>query len=84
MYKIEALNSNLYVSSTLPLEIAEHDYETRGRDEYRTPFPRVDAIRRNYKYQFLDIWRQIPNYIRESTSLKQFKRQLTNKFLDTY
>ena len=84
MFKILALGENNTVSDTLAMETAAHDYNTRTRNNLRTPFPRVDAIKRSYKYQFIGIWNDIPQCAKNCDSLKSFKRVLSNYFLETY
>ena len=84
MYKMVNLNINEEISETLSLETPDHHYNTRNRNNLRTPFPRVEAIRRNYQYQFVSVWNGIPNEIKESASLKIFKRNLTKYFCTSY
>ena len=75
---------NDIVGEILHLETAPHDYPTREHDMLRTPFPRVEAIKMSFKYQFVSVWRGIPREIKASTSLKAFKRKVTEHFLNAY
>ena len=84
MYKAINLDTNESVAETLALQTANHQYETKTRNLLRPPFPRVDAIRLNYHYQFQNIWNEIPDTIKESRTLKSFKRNLNECFLSMY
>ena len=72
MYKIIQENSNIYIRDAVDIVPQSHEHFTRNRDRLRTPFPRVDAIRYNFEYQFISVWDDIPEYIRISSSLKTF------------
>ena len=84
MYKILKLNINETVGDTIELETATHPYETRNRDLLQLPFPRVNGIRINYKYKFIDIWNNIPENIKDSGSLKRFKLDFMNHVIHRY
>ena len=84
MFKAINLNESHTVSNILNLVTAPHDYETRGRNDYRTPFPRVEAVRRSYKYQFVCIWNDLPEEIKSSSSLSIFKRKSSEFYLASY
>ena len=84
VYKILQMNENATVARTLVLEAAPHDYLTRGRETLRTPFPRTNVIKLSYKYQFIHIWNTIPVDIKNSPSLRSFKRCLSSHFTSFY
>ena len=84
MFKIINENSNPFIQNAIDLRYPSHGYDTRNRNQLQTPFPRVDAIRYNFQYQFVDLWNQIPYNIRESGSLRLFKRKYTEYILNTY
>ena len=84
MFKILVLHSNSSVRDALDLQTAPHDYYTRHHNDLRTPFPRVDAIKRSFKYQFVGIWNEFPENVKSCTSLRSFKKELTNYLLATY
>ena len=84
MFKIIQQNSNEYIRDAVNLIPASHNYHTRNRDRLRTPFPRVEAVRFNFEYQFIEIWENIPISIRNSISLKTFKKLLSSHFIDMY
>ena len=84
MYKI--LNQNLCptLQSNLDLIYPNHNHDTRGRENLVLPFPRVETLRINFKYQCNDIWNKIPSEIKSSKSLKSFKRELTSYLINKY
>ena len=84
MYKIISDNSNPFIRDAIPIASPTHLYSTRNRNRFLTPFPRVDAVRFNFQYQFLTIWNEIPTRIHEARNLKIFRRQLTSYFLSVY
>ena len=84
MFKIVNENSNPYLQNSIEISYPSHRYNTRNRNQLLTPFPRVDAIRYNFQYQFIDIWNQVPDSIKESGSLRAFKRRYFEHILNTY
>ena len=84
MYKVLILQENETVAETLFLEQPSHNYETRHRYAYRTPFPRVNAVRRSFRFEFINIWNEVPVTIQGSSSLKNFKKNITNYYLNMY
>ena len=66
------------------IKFPQHSHLTRSSGSLLTPFPRVEAIRMSYKYQFVQIWNEIPSTIRESRSLKLFRKSLVDNMLNTY
>ena len=84
MYKVIIDGSNDSVAQSISLQQADHSYETRQRSNIIPPFPRVEAIRRSYKTQFIKIWNEIPDDIKNSCSLKVFKRKFSEHQLQSY
>ena len=84
MYKI--LKCDMYPSIKNSLQLTEvgHSYSTRFNTGYVTPFVRVETLRMNYKYQFINIWNNIPLYIKTKPSISSFKNALTDYFLGSY
>ena len=72
------------VGGTLDLQRAAHVYSTRNRDQYITPFPRVNAIRTSYKYQFISVWNRIPTSICIEASVKRFKSSFVSYVISKY
>ena len=77
---------NLYPSLqvNLDLEYPDHDHNTRAGNDPRIPFPRVSALRINFKYQCVKIWNELPHYIKEARNLGHFKKTLLAYFLERY
>ena len=84
MYKIMQQRNGNFSSPIIDINYRQHNYSTRNSDEIALPFPRVDAIKFNYEYQFIQIWNSLPARIKQAPSLKTFKRLLTTHFLDSY
>ena len=84
MYKILVTNSNPHLQNSIDVQYPAHSYDTRNANRILTPFPRVDAMRYNFNYQFINIWNTIPISIRESASLKIFKRRYSEYLLSLY
>ena len=84
MYKILKMNLFPTLQLNLDIQTAVHSYDTRHRDDFILPFPRVDALKINFKYQYVKIWNMIPENIKSCNSLGRFKRQLIDYFLSQY
>ena len=68
----------------MTLREPEHSHFTRNRDSLVTPFPRVDNVKINYKYQCISIWNALPNHVKSETSLSKFKKSLSKYFIELY
>jgi hypothetical protein len=64
--------------------VREHNYNTRNRDSFRLPFPRVKSVKINYLYQAINSWNQLPNDINLPMSMQLFKNKVKNHFLSQY
>ena len=84
MFKIINLNQNDCIRDTIDLHVASHTYSTRARGELLLPFPRVNAIKISHKSQFITVWNEIPDHVKQSPSLRIFKRNLTNYLVGLY
>ena len=84
MFRMIQLDEFPSLLQNLNLTYPDHGYATRNRDPVITPFPRIEAIRMNFKYQFANIWNQVPDEIKISPSLKSFKKSLTEFYLRSY
>ena len=84
MFKVVKLNQVPTLQLNLDLTYPNHGYETRNRNDPLCPFPRVTSIRLSFKYQCVNIWNEIPDNIKETNSLKNFKKRLTQYFIDQY
>ena len=77
MYRVTILNQCPTAQANLNLNYTDHGYNTPVRDNLRLPFPRVDEVKINYNYQFVDTWNCIPENIKSKATLKAFKTNLT-------
>ena len=84
MYKMISLNEVPTLQKNMNLQYPSHNYETRIRSNPIVPFPRVITLEINYKYQCTKIWGEIPDYMKALSSLKIFKKTLTDYFLSKY
>ena len=84
MYKIIQLGENEWIGDTLDYTNANHEYNTRNSDQLRPLFPRINVVKKSYKFQFVDIWNSVPVIIRNSPSLRIFKRKLSQNIIDMY
>ena len=84
MFKILKLNECPTLYTDLDFSYPNHSYPTRNRNNFITPFPRVDSVRINFQYQFLEIWNELSESITSSRSLSIFKKSLTQYFLESY
>ena len=84
MFRVVVLDECPTVRRNLSLDYPDHQYSTRTSNDLILPFPRVEALRMNFQYQFVDVWNSIPDHIKEAVNLKTFKRMLLNHFLDNY
>ena len=72
------------IYASLDLQAINHNHHTRLTNEFRPPFPRVEAVRQSYKYQFVQIWNSVPHSIRTSDSVSSFNYKLIDYYLDNY
>ena len=84
MFKI--LNMSMYPSllGSLTIDYAGHDYDTRSREALRLPLPRVDPVRINFSYQFVNVWNSIPNIVKQTSRLSTFKSNYRKYIIDGY
>ena len=59
-------------------------HSTRSQDSFVTQFLRVDAIRIDYRYQFVHIRNGVPEIMKNVESMKLFKKKIIFHFLDQY
>ena len=86
MYQIVKRNEFPFLQEKLNLSTPSHTHHTRSIDNevFSMPFPRVEAIRMNFSYQFVKIWNEIPFDIKNSISLGVFKKTLIDHYLEDY
>ena len=81
MYKMLFFNYTPNILNLLDIHSANHDHFTRNRNDLLPPFPRVEAIRQSYKFNFIQIWNTIPNNIKNSRTVSSFKHKLINYYI---
>ena len=84
MFNLINVNDNHFLENHLNLVQASHSYPTRNSHLYIEPFPRVECIRLNFKYQFISIWNSVPINIKQSNSSKVFKNSYKSYLLLLY
>ena len=84
MYSIIVDKSIPSLKRQLFLEDPGHNYDTRTANTLRLPFPRVEVIRMNFRYQFVNIWNGIPEDIKSKPSKKSFKRAYIQYIINNY
>lgn len=84
MFKM--LKKNMYPSLLLYIapNVADHGYYTRQNNQYVLPLPIVENVRASFKYQFLNIWNNIPENIKSENSYGIFKNKLKISLLNNY
>ena len=83
---VDPLKMNVCPSlqSDLDLQIRERSYSTRRSGTYVVPFPRVECIKINYKYQFICSWNNLPEELKNTTTLSVFKKKMTEYLIADY
>ena len=84
MYRTIVLNECPTIQNNLVISYPQHNYTTRNSNLLIPPFPRVEAIRMNFQYQFVQIWNNIPDHIKHKPSLNAFKKALMKDIVDNY
>ena len=84
MYKVLFLNDCPTIRNNLRISYPNHNYSTRTRHNLLLPFPRVETIRINFQYQFVNIWNSIPENLKVINSIKVFKKSLIKLYLESY
>jgi len=83
MFRILKINEFPTLQSDLNLKYRDHSHSYRYRNNLVVPFPAVNTVKINYKYQFVKIWNDLPNELNCNSSLRKFKRMLTSYVVGT-
>jgi hypothetical protein len=83
MYKIIYKNDYQFLKEYISPMYPDHTYNTRN-NEFILPFPRVENIRINFKYQFLNVWNQVPVEIKLCNSYNAFNRSYKRYLVNLY
>ena len=84
MFRIMILNEYPLLREHLALEFPQHEHYTRSITEPRLPLPRVEVVRMNFRYQFIKVWNDLPDIIKNSERLTTFKRRLIDFLIAKY
>ena len=84
MFRIVVLNECPTLMDCLELAYPDHQHSTRNRDKFVLPFPRIESLRTNFKYQCPNVWNNIPENIKNLKSLHSFKKSLISYMLNMY
>ena len=84
MYKILKHNKYPILISSFNMSYPSHKYHSWNNNDLLLPYPRVEAIRMNFRYQFVKVWLGIPEYIKCQRTCTSFKNALTNCKLSRY
>ena len=63
--------------TSLCISYPSYNYLTMNSNEMLLPFPRVEAISMNFKYQFVKVWLKVPDYIKCKRSYLQLRKALS-------
>ena len=75
MYKMLNMGQYPTLRSAIEFRQSTHRYPTSRADSYVVPFPRTEGVRGNFQHQFIVIWNDIPEGIKELGSFRLFKKQ---------
>ena len=84
MFKILEYNDCPTLISDLSLEYPNHNYQTRTRNNLINVIPRVNTVRRNFTFQFTDVWNELPEHLKNHSSVNSFKKRLFLHFINAY
>lgn len=84
MFRVMKLGEVPSLERDLEIDFPTHSHFTRNVDLPTWPTSRIETVRMNFKYQFVNIWREIPADIRASTRLRPFKNALIGHYLNSY
>ena len=84
MFKLMKLGTNPHVRPLIQITNVEHGYPTRRRSEIQVPFPRVESVKINFEYQFIDIWNSIQDDVKNAPSVNVFKKRMNGYIFEHY
>ena len=89
--KVASYMSNILKQSKYPMlgpfifiSNPRHNYLTRNNIEMLVPFPRVETIRMKFKYQFVKVWLEVPEFVKCKQTYLQFRNALSEFYLEQY
>ena len=84
IYRVVKLDKHPTLRGDLDLWLSPNQYGTRRNDSFILPFPRTEAIRSNFNYQFIQIWNSVPMEIKKQSSLSRFKNKYKEFFFHNF
>ena len=69
VYKILHFNYIPHLRDSFLNQLRQHEHETRYRDHFLLPFPRVAAIKSNFLYQASKLWNSLPHELKNAPTL---------------
>ena len=72
MYRMLKMNMYPEISNCLNISLPSHRYPTSSRQTLILPMPRTQALRFSYKYQFLNVWNNVPISVQNSENIDNF------------
>ena len=84
MFKIMKLDCYPRLKVFLLSACIEHTHQTRRCHEIRPTFPRVDVIKLSYWYQFITIWNDTPEHIKNTDDIQNFKSMFKSYLFSLY
>jgi hypothetical protein len=84
MFKIMILGCFPDFKLFLMMACIQPSHQTRHCNQLRPTFPRIDVIKLSYWYQFIIVWNDIPDQIKDSVNIAQFKSKFISHILGSY
>ena len=86
VYMFKILKYNMYptLQECLNLLTLNHGHNTRNINNFMLPYPRVNCIRTSFKYQFVSIFNDIDDELKNSSNTKIFKSLYKTFILNSY
>ena len=75
-FKALKQNKNPLVASSIESIFPSHDYATRNQHRMIVIWHRKDAFKMNFKFTFINIWKNIESDKQEARTLRIFKNKL--------
>jgi len=85
LYKVVNMNHHPYFCNMFRSLTPSHSHETRfrGRDTFNIPYFAKSKCQKAFIFQSIDIWNELPDYVKEASSLISFKKLLKRELLQT-
>jgi len=79
-FKYFVLEQNSYFRDSFLTQSISHPYQTRGRENsnFNIPLIKSSKLYNSFMYNAFILWNRLPNYIKNFSTLKNFKLELRN------